>query len=127
MNMKKLIPVLVGIVLVGAGIWYVVDRNRTETTSEQNQVETTATPTPVGDVVSYQGQESKTALAILKEQYTVETQSFDFGEMVKSINGKDAGTTHYWAFKVNGEDSMVGAGDYVTKDADQIEWVFTAL
>lgn len=72
--------------------------------------------------VSYQGQDGKTALELLKNAYATETESFSFGDMVTSIGGVKASTNQFWAFSVNGQTSNEGAGTYVTKSTDTISW-----
>jgi len=72
--------------------------------------------------VSYSGIEGKNALEILKASHQVETQKFSFGELVDSIDGVKAPSTHFWAFYVNDKQAEVGAGDFVTKDTDSITW-----
>ncbi len=61
-------------------------------------------------------------MQLLQEKYRIETQSFSSGEFVKSINGVEANSSHYWAFYINGQQATVGAGQYVTKDGDVVEW-----
>ena len=43
---------------------------------------------------------------------------------VTGINGREADTKkkEYWAFYVNGKPATVGAGSYILKQADKIEW-----
>lgn len=72
--------------------------------------------------VTYQGQDGKTALELLKNAYKTETESFSFGDMVTSIEGVKAGSNQFWAFSVNGQTSNEGAGTYVTKSTDTISW-----
>ncbi|MEK7062084.1 MAG: DUF4430 domain-containing protein [Patescibacteria group bacterium] len=79
------------------------------------------------DSFSYDGEEGKTALEILKSKFKTETSESNFGEMVKSIQGNAADEKHFWAFKVNGEMSPEGAGTYFTKSNDKITWELTAL
>jgi len=74
-------------------------------------------------VVKYQGQECKNALDLLKSKYEVQTKNFEgIGEFVTGVNGVAADDQHFWAFYVNGAQAQVGAGQYVTKDSDVIEW-----
>lgn len=87
---------------------------------EQKAAET-VTQTEV-QTVTYQGVEGKNALDLLKASQKVETKSFDFGEMVVSINGRAADKNEYWAFYINGQPAQVGAGDYQTKSTDTISW-----
>lgn len=72
---------------------------------------------------SYQGEQGKTALELLKAKYKVETKEFTgVGEYVTSINGVVADSKHFWSFYVNGQPAQVGAGQYQSKSTDQIEW-----
>jgi flagellar basal body-associated protein FliL len=72
--------------------------------------------------LSYQGQEGKTALELLKQKAKVETKSSSLGEFVVSINGNGGGGKKYWLFYINDQEAQVGAGAYVTKNTDTIEW-----
>lgn len=74
--------------------------------------------------IKYQGVEGQNALELLKASHQVETKSFgDAGEFVTSIDGvAPNASTHFWAFYVNGSQAQVGAGSYVTKSGDLIEW-----
>lgn len=110
----------------GAGAWLASGGDVQQQAPTQESVlatQTQAAPAVVkSGFVSYQGEEGKTALELLKSHTEVKTQKFDFGEMVQSINGQDAGGKKYWTFYVNGKMAQVGAGDYQTKDSDKIEW-----
>ncbi|OGD60870.1 hypothetical protein A3A71_03095 [Candidatus Berkelbacteria bacterium RIFCSPLOWO2_01_FULL_50_28] len=77
--------------------------------------------------ISYQGIAGKNALEILKSNHNVETKKFSFGEMVQSIDGVKAPTTHFWSFNVNGKMAEVGAGDYQTKSSDRITWKLVSV
>lgn len=110
----------------GAGAWLASGGDVQQQAPTQESVlatQTQAAPAVVkSGFVSYQGEEGKTALELLKSHTEVKTQKFDFGEMVQSINGQDGGGKKYWTFYVNGKMAQVGAGDYQTKDSDKIEW-----
>lgn len=100
-------------VILAFGLYLVMPRTNSSTTSvgqEQSQG------------ISYKGVDGKNALELLDAGYEIETQKFDFGQMVQSINGQKAGTDEFWAFYVNGEMAQVGAGDYQTKNSDTISW-----
>lgn len=91
--------------------------------------EPAATPAPTAsaqvvnkEIVSFTGTEGKTALASLKEQHSVETKATTYGDMVVTINGLAADDTHYWAFYVNGVMANEGAGTYVPKTGDTLEF-----
>jgi len=74
--------------------------------------------------VSYEGQNGKTALELLKNKYKVETKEFTgMGEFVTSIGGVAAEDgKNFWAFYVDGEMAMEGASTYKTKNGEKIEW-----
>lgn len=72
--------------------------------------------------LSYQGQDGKNALELLKSHAKVETKHFSFGDQVMSINGTAGNGPKYWTLYVNGQESTVGAGAYVTKNSDDIMW-----
>ncbi len=72
--------------------------------------------------VTYQGEDGKTALELLKAHAQVETKTSSLGELVTAINGNDGGGTKFWLFYVNGVESQVGAGAYMTKTGETIEW-----
>ncbi|CAM5204748.1 hypothetical protein UACE39S_05913 [Ureibacillus acetophenoni] len=64
--------------------------------------------------------EGETALEVtIRELNAVEEGGF-----VTTINGVEAGeaTKTFWALSVNGEMSMVGAGEVILKDGDKITW-----
>jgi hypothetical protein len=74
--------------------------------------------------VSYEGQNDKTALELLKDNYQVETKDFSgMGEFVISIDGVGAEDgKNFWAFYVDGKMAAEGAGTYKTKNGEKIEW-----
>ncbi len=73
-------------------------------------------------VIAYKGEEGKTALDILKARAKVRTSTSSLGELVEEINGMKSSEHEHLLFFVNGEMSEVGAGGYVTKQSDRIEW-----
>ena len=109
------IYVLSVLVLVFGLFLIVPDRNLCDLSASADQIEQKC-------VVSYQGVEGVSALELLKSNHQVEARSYDFGEMVQSIDGVKAPATHFWSFYVNGQQSEVGAGDYQTKVTDTLSW-----
>jgi hypothetical protein len=85
-----------------------------------------ATPAPIVVnerlVIAYNGEEGKTALEILKSRAQVRTSTSSLGELVEEINGVKGNDHEHMLFFVNGQMSKVGAGAYVTKAGDRIEW-----
>ena len=76
-------------------------------------------------VYTFQGQEGKTAMELLRAKYgdKLGVKVFPAGELVESINGTKAENNQtYWAFYVNGKYSNIGASQYQTKTSDVVEW-----
>ena len=83
---------------------------------------------PVENIIKYNGREGKNALELLKSTYTVETKSYgSAGEFVESINGIKPDANHFWEFFVNGKSASVGAGSYITKSDDVLEWKLNTI
>lgn len=143
-NYKKIILIALAVVFLAAGCNKtepVRDAGTNDTNLEQanqqsaNQIVSSTPKTqapvkekpvavePVENAIKYNGQEGKNALELLKAKYTVETKSYgSAGEFVESINGVKPDTKHFWKFFVNGKSASVGAGSYITKSADVLEW-----
>lgn len=116
---KVLILAVVLAAGLGGGGWLLANSS-----SEQPYGETAAEQPqqPADDYVTYQGEGGKTALELLKIHAEVETDQYDFGELVTSINGVASDGSKYWTFYVNDQMASEGAGDYETEDSDVIEW-----
>ena len=108
--------VLTAIIVIGGGIW-----------SYKAGVWNNVVQKKAGSDISYKGVQGKTALELLKANHKVETQMFSGSEFVKSIDSLTPDSNHYWSFMVNGIESPVGAGQYVTKDGDTVEWQLKAI
>jgi hypothetical protein len=105
---------LFGILLVVVPVLYQKYPVRQKTDSAQQQSTT----------VSYQGEDGKNVLELLKAHATVETTTDpNLGEYVTSVNGVKSGTDgKYWIYSVNGLAGSVGAGEQTTVSTDTIEW-----
>jgi hypothetical protein len=123
------------IIVIGAastGIYLYENQSKS---AESNQVNSAAQSTNVETdssakvtTLTYQGQDGKTALELLESAATVEKSGEGENAYITSINGVKADSTkEYWAFSINGEASMVGAGSYVTKSSDVIKWDLTTF
>jgi hypothetical protein len=78
--------------------------------------------------VSYEGQSGRTALDVLKSLTSVTTQQSDYGQFVTGISGVNAENgKQFWAFYVNGVLASEGAGTYISKNSEKIEWKMEAI
>ena len=90
----------------------------------------TAVPTTKADapsreerlILSYAGEDGRTALELLKSRARVRTSTSDLGELVEEINGVRSGEGYNLIYFVNGAMAKTGAGNYVTRTRDRIEW-----
>lgn len=123
---KKIETIVIAVIILLLGVIYGILNNKADApTTQDNQVSNATTQQEVtsGPVVSYSGQDGRTAMDILKTHYNVQTQSFgDMGDFVKSIDGVEPDSKHFWALYVNGSMAQVGADQYITKSSDNIEW-----
>lgn len=124
---KKFLVGAIGLLLVCLGIfgWIVVTQREanTQTTVTQTATQSGISFSSDGKEVTYTGQASKTALALLQSLTEVQTKESQYGTMVTGIHGvqaEDAKT--YWAFYVNDTYANEGAGTYVTKATDRLTW-----
>lgn len=147
-KIKILVGSLVAVVLLGVGgLWFVSQNNTSDNIQQSSSSESSQqtdeeilsqneasaekleiTTSEDGKTVSYQGQDGKTALEILKNGAEVATEESSFGEFVTGINGVLANSdSEYWSFYVDGAYAQEGAGTYQTKDTERIEWKLEAL
>lgn len=66
----------------------------------------------------------KTALDATQSVTKIETTGTGINAFVTSINGINADQKkhQFWEMIINGKSSEVGAGSYIIKNGDQIEW-----
>ena len=113
----KFVIIIAVVVLLGIGVaWDVAVHQQTVTPVAVSSKPAATT------VVTYHGQDGKNALDLLKLHAKVQTKSSSLGDYVVAINGNDGGGKKYWIFYVNGQESQVGAGAYVTHNSDVIKW-----
>jgi hypothetical protein len=117
-NLRVMIAVLVGVILVSVLVGFKVYSTRTSNIKNPVKVEETVESK---DEFSYQGQKGVDALTILKSKTAVK---LDKTGMVMSINGRnvDGAKREFWGFYVNDIMASVGAADYKTADTDVIKW-----
>ncbi|MDB5179133.1 MAG: hypothetical protein JWN01_1076 [Patescibacteria group bacterium] len=125
---KRIIGAFVAVVLVGGTIGAGLGLQQRAARQSAGRVQSAAvTPSPVATpgTVSYAGVAGKTALELLKtKDPAVVAKGEGANAFVTTINGykADDAKKEYWSLYVNGKVSEVGAGSYVSKAGDQIEW-----
>ncbi len=73
---------------------------------------------------SNQIEKGKTALDLLNKTAQVKMKGTGKNAFITEINGvaADEKKKEYWAFYINGKLGDVGAGSYILKEGDKIEW-----
>lgn len=126
-NMKKL---LIGaFIILGIFSFYTVSRSlqnnvtgvNTSSTVRKNTVQQKIGS---GDYTTYQIEEGKSALDLLQQTSTIETKGEKENAYVVEIEGRkaDDAKKEFWSLYINGTISPVGAGSYILKNNDNIEW-----
>jgi hypothetical protein len=119
-NIKTLLIALL-VLILAAGSFAVLDVNK-----QSNDVRTVTNSEHQITQISYGGEQGTDALTLLKRNAAVKTKHYSFGDLVTSINGSEGNGPKYWTFYINGKESTVGAGSYITKDGDQLMWKLQA-
>jgi len=110
---------ILGIIGIVAGP--IAEKNKAS--KEVAGIEAQALPKTV-QTVSYEGQDGKTALEILKETHNIKTQESSMGIFVTSINDTTNTPDTFWMFYINNQLGPIGADQYKTKAGEKIEWRF---
>jgi hypothetical protein len=126
---KVLTAFAVTIVVAGSGLFawnnHTNDQNMLKKQAQTQAAEKLAAEQK--EHITYQGVTGKTALELLKEQHTVTTKTYSFGEQVESIDGLEGLGPKYWTFYLNGKMADVGAGSYQSQSSDTIDWKLEQL
>lgn len=121
---------IVGVLCIGAlagvGVYALIvgQNHRTETVEAASASKHTALTD-----VNYISNKGETALAQLKRiAPNVITKESSYGEYVDSIDGLKGGDEgKYWSFYIDGSLATEGAGAYISKGGEKIEWKFEKL
>ncbi|HVX58714.1 MAG TPA: DUF4430 domain-containing protein [Candidatus Saccharimonadales bacterium] len=116
-RIKYAIIALVVLLAVAGGVVGAVIAN-----SSSHKVGTTLNAQNQLADIKYNGQNGQTALVLLEKHADVTLKHYSFGDLVTSINGVPGNGPKYWSFYLNGKMAQVGAGSYVTKNSDKLEW-----
>lgn len=122
--MKKWIVIAVaGILILGGiigGIYY-------KKNNEQKKSEDNVQQDETSKIIEYDGANGMSALDLLLQLADVKYQNSEYGAYITSINGITNTENEYWLYSVNGEEPMVSADKYTTKDGDKIKWEFKGM
>lgn len=82
-----------------------------------------------GDFIATRSVEMTSSLTaysslLTEDEFTLDTQKYDFGVFVKSINGYESGKDKAWIYFVNGKLGDMAADKYFVKPGDKVEWKY---
>ncbi|HZJ34473.1 MAG TPA: DUF4430 domain-containing protein [Candidatus Angelobacter sp.] len=125
--MKKRIVILIisALLIIGAIVAavYLIQSDRVSKNAEQSEQEILGTND--SKQITYQGKEGVTALVLLKQIAEIET---DGSGLITSIDGVAANPKNqYWEFFINDKSASEGAGSYITKDSNTINWKLSSF
>lgn len=118
-NLKIIVGILIVVVVLGGGYGVLRQRNLNNQ-SVSSSVEQSK-------LISYDGEDGKTAYDILQSKYSVEASTGSYGVMVSSINGLKATSTEFWLYSVNGEQPDKAADQFMTRSGDKITWEYKGM
>ena len=118
--------VLVAVVLLLSIITHVYSQPQQNATPKP-QANAQKVEQKVPETISYVAEKGKTALAQLQETAKVGTKTSEYGVYVECINGIKGDAGNYWTFYVDGKMASIGAGEYVAKGGEKIEWKFEKM
>lgn len=126
-NIKKtLLPSILILLVVGAIIFVKFKQNsiKSNVPGEIYYATLKIEENKTFDISNYVG---KTALEATQNKVEVVAKGEGINAFITSIAGRQADTNQkeFWEFKVNGQQAQVGAGSYIIKNHDQIEWKIT--
>jgi len=123
-SLASIISVVILLVILGlVGIFVGPVAEKNKTNQAVAGLESQAAPVTV-KTISYDGQDGKTALAILQETHKVNIQESSMGPFVMAIDDTENQADTFWMFYVDGMLAPVGADQYKTKNGEKIEWRF---
>lgn len=123
--MKKILTIII-VLLVGLFGWGYMRSVGSPAPSARIVVEKIPVEVKIEGEESISGQVIKdsTALDYLKANYEVVTNGEGVNAYVVEINGRraDDKKKEFWSFYINGKMAEVGAGSYILRSNDKIEW-----
>lgn len=123
---KKLLPLILIFLFIGGVLFVKLKQDIVKfgTPNETNYATLKIEDNETHDISDYVG---KTALEATQGKVEVITKGEGENAFVISVDGKQADTNQkeFWEFKVNGQQAQIGAGSYIIKNHDQIEWKIT--
>jgi len=111
-----ILTIILAVLVISLGGWALTAK------LSNNGVQTVVNTQHQTTQISYRGQNGVTALSLLKRYASVKVIHYSFGDFVTTINGTASSSSKYWIFYVNGKESSVGAGVYVTKNGQTLTW-----
>ncbi len=120
---KPIVLIILALVLAGAG-FYGYKTFFAKKAAVTEQIEVFLKVDTGNQYLGLMTKKGNTALELTQERMAVDVRSEGKSAYVTGINGRkaDGKKKEYWAFYINGKPATVGAGSYILKQGDKIEW-----
>lgn len=125
----KLIFIFIVILIFGFGFWQLKIKNNKTSIQNEKVVQQISASLKINDgknlqIFDISGFVGQTALAATQADAKVITSGTGENAFITSINGRTTDTKkrEFWELDANGAETQVGAGSYIIKNHDQIEW-----
>lgn len=122
--MNKKVVLIIGFLILCIGTGYVQYIRNVPQNVKTHTFIFTVTQSVAGKQKREQIKVGATALQLLSTTHKIATKGQNKNAFVTTIDGRlaDAQKREFWAFYVNGKQAEVGAGSYLVKNNDTIEW-----
>lgn len=143
MNKKLLFIISAFLLLIISAVFYLSSSKNAKVTSQQSLDTNTQIPVEKkatliidfgnGETLAYDHSFSAqlTAYDLLKERLAeqeidLQSETYDFGVMIKSIKGYESKDNTFWLYSVNDQPATVGADKYILSDKDVVQFSYSS-
>lgn len=116
------VVVVIVVVLAGLGILSQQLANRTPVADSISQTDATSVAP-----ITYQGEDGKTVLELLKTNHSVTETPTSNGVFVQGIDGIGTSDNQAWIFYVDGSIGLTAADQATTANGQTIEWRYESF
>ena len=122
---QKIIAIVLGILAlasIAATVIIIINANKPD--EPEPEPEPTLDCPMENGVVTYEGEQGKTALEILQSICEIETKTTAEGAIITvvAIDGIKASSPDYWAFYLNSQYALNSPNNILTTETDLIKW-----
>jgi len=130
--MSKKIAILMSLLVIFCVVFFIQNKNTALPAKKTEEISLRVTQIVLikskKSVSTSSFKKGETALELLSSSHTVTAKGQKGNAFVTAIDGEIANSEkEFWSFYVNGTQAQVGAGSYILKNNDTIEWKIEAF